>query len=560
MARSGINKALVQKARDALLARGERPSIDAIRVELGNTGSKSTIHRYLKELEGRAAPLAMEPGVPLSERLGQIVGQLAEALREEATETVAEERAELARERLVWRQRLQDGEERLRQLQAQYSELDARLTERHAAHEQLREQLQQRELELARALQAAQDLQGRLEDRDGQIRSLEEKHQHARDALEHYRQASREQREQDQRRHEAQLQQAQMELRQARQGLVVKQEELTRLHRDNERLLTEAAQLRRDQERLCGELPPLRERLAQAETSAQVAQVRLEGAQAEIRKLEAARAADTEQLRQAQAAASRHGGEALELYRALALRPDDCRPLLEMLLPLTTEAAAQLGQEFADDAQRLRTEREVEKLLKDRLEALLPCQAEGSQRALWLVEGCVGAALPGGAFSIALLRDGKPVLAIVTAPRGENGQLDCLAWAVGLEGLLRNGTPLNPNLPRLRLEKEARVLADRADEHLRRWSAPAELTLVPHPAYRLARVAAGDAVCALGSQSVSQRSLRAALALLKAAGGVLLDPRGQLIEPGRETLDGFWAGASSACALLVERSRQVRLR
>src|SRR5690606_41696388 len=91
MARSGINKALVQKARDALLARGERPSIDAIRVELGNTGSKSTIHRYLKELEGRAAPLAMEPGVPLSERLGQIVGQLAEALREEATETVAEE-------------------------------------------------------------------------------------------------------------------------------------------------------------------------------------------------------------------------------------------------------------------------------------------------------------------------------------------------------------------------------------------------------------------------------------------------------------------------------------
>jgi hypothetical protein len=45
MARSGINKALVQKTRDALLARGVRPSIDTVRIELGNTGSKGTIQR-----------------------------------------------------------------------------------------------------------------------------------------------------------------------------------------------------------------------------------------------------------------------------------------------------------------------------------------------------------------------------------------------------------------------------------------------------------------------------------------------------------------------------------
>ncbi len=50
MARGGINKAVVQKARTALLARGEHPSIDTVRIELGNTGSKTTIHRYLKEL------------------------------------------------------------------------------------------------------------------------------------------------------------------------------------------------------------------------------------------------------------------------------------------------------------------------------------------------------------------------------------------------------------------------------------------------------------------------------------------------------------------------------
>lgn len=48
MARGGVNKAIVLEARRALLARGENPSIDAVRIELGNTGSKTTIHRYLK--------------------------------------------------------------------------------------------------------------------------------------------------------------------------------------------------------------------------------------------------------------------------------------------------------------------------------------------------------------------------------------------------------------------------------------------------------------------------------------------------------------------------------
>lgn len=560
MARSGINKALVQKARDALVARGEHPSIDAVRIELGNTGSKSTIHRYLKELEGRSLPFPVQPELPVSERLAQIVAQLAEALEDEAAETVADERAEMARERLTWQERLQDSEEHARALQAQHDSLSAQLIERDAAYQQLREVLQQRELDLARALQAAQDLQMRLDDRDGQIRSLEEKHQHARDALEHYRQASREQREQDQRRHEAQLQQVQMELRQLQQSLMVKQDELTRLHRDNERLLTESAQSRREQERLGAELPPLRERLAQAETIAQVLQVRLDSAQADVLKLEAAREADAERLREARAAASRSGADRLDLYRALAVRPDDCRPLLEEVLPLASDAAARLGEQFASDAERLRIERETEQFLRERLEALLPCHAGGGQRAAWLVEGCVGAALHGGAISVALLRDGKPVLAVVTALDGRDEQVDCIAWASGLEGILRNGAPRAFDLSRLRLEKGAQVFADRADEQLRQWSAPAELVQVPHPAYRLARVAAGDGVCALGSQSVSQRSLRAALALLKAAGGVLLDPRGQLIDPGRETLDGFCAGASSACALVVERSRQVRLR
>jgi hypothetical protein len=50
VARAGLSKSEVQRARDQLIAEGRYPSADAVRATLGNTGSKSTIHRYLKEL------------------------------------------------------------------------------------------------------------------------------------------------------------------------------------------------------------------------------------------------------------------------------------------------------------------------------------------------------------------------------------------------------------------------------------------------------------------------------------------------------------------------------
>lgn len=55
MVNGGIDKARVQLARDALLKRGERITINAIRAELGNTGSRTTILRYLQELNRQDA-------------------------------------------------------------------------------------------------------------------------------------------------------------------------------------------------------------------------------------------------------------------------------------------------------------------------------------------------------------------------------------------------------------------------------------------------------------------------------------------------------------------------
>jgi len=247
MARGGINKALVQKARQVILTRGENPSIDAVRVELGNTGSKTTIHRYLKELEPADRSRGAVP-LSLSEQLANLVSQLADQLQEEAQAAVAGEREQLGRERIDYQQRIRQAESRIQQLEGQAA-LDAeRLQATHHELQQAREQRQQTEVENARLQQANRDLEERLQDRDAQIHSLEEKHQHARDTLEHYRQASKEQREQEQRRHESQVQQLQLETRQLQQTLIVKQDELTQLNRDNARLLTEARQLHKDQQ------------------------------------------------------------------------------------------------------------------------------------------------------------------------------------------------------------------------------------------------------------------------------------------------------------------------
>ncbi|MDF3934461.1 DNA-binding protein [Pseudomonas citronellolis] len=292
MARGGINKALVQKARQAILARGDNPSIDALRVELGNTGSKTTIHRYLKELESEVRGPAGQP-LPLGDELGNLVMQLAERLQQEARDSVADDRARLSRERLDYQQQVRLAQARIEQLESQNQALETRLKEALDSLQLSQQQKHQGELTNARLRQAAGDLETRLGERDAQIASLEEKHNHARIALEHFRQAAKEQREQEQRQHEARIQQLGAELRQLQQNLVLRQDELTRLNRDNERLLTEARLLRNEQHEQQQQLArqalaneALRQERAQAEGARTVLEQRNQALDAELGRLD----------------------------------------------------------------------------------------------------------------------------------------------------------------------------------------------------------------------------------------------------------------------------------
>lgn len=238
MARGGVNKAVVQAARLAILARGENPSIDAVRIEMGNTGSKTTIHRYLKELDGGIEPAAPS-AEPIDDELAGLVSRLAARLKEQAQEPIDQARAQFDQQRKTLETQLSDAQEANNELQQQYELQTLALTQESDTLHNTLAMLQTEQTRNAGLNQALADFELRLQDKDEQIRSLEEKHLHARDALEHYRNAVKEQRDQEQRRHESQVQQIQMELRQAQQSALVRQDEITQLHRDNERLLTE---------------------------------------------------------------------------------------------------------------------------------------------------------------------------------------------------------------------------------------------------------------------------------------------------------------------------------
>ncbi len=160
-------------------------------------------------------------------------------MKEKAQEPIDLALAQFEQQKAALLAQLEALEEAHGQLKQQFDIQAAALAEESAALQTASTSLQTEQTRNAGLSQACSDYELRINDKDEQIRSLEEKHLHARDALEHYRNAIKEQREQEQRRHEGQLQQVQAELRQAQQSAMVRQDEITQLHRDNERLLIE---------------------------------------------------------------------------------------------------------------------------------------------------------------------------------------------------------------------------------------------------------------------------------------------------------------------------------
>ena len=263
------------------------------------------------------------------------------------------------------------------------------------------------------------------------------------------------------------------------------------------------------------------------------------------------------------------------------------QPALSDLLPSVIAAAEAAGRILAAEfaradgprgaASHADVDEEIEADLREQLLALLPARWRGEETGLragpgsalcWLVDPHDGtsaflAGERGSAVSIALLRDGIPVLGVVHAPLSPDLGADTIAWAEGLDHLLRNGARVPPALADATLSAGAIVFASQAAPEWplgnARAVAPGRFVALPSIAYRLARTAVGDGVAAVSLNGPCGWDYAAGHALIRGAGGILLD------EASREvtyTVDGAsntgwcFGGAPQAAHALAARDWQ----
>ena len=190
---------------------------------------------------------------------------------------------------------------------------------------------------------------------------------------------------------------------------------------------------------------------------------------------------------------------------------------------LVVESRCPTGPRGAGDKAEIDVE--IERYLADRLTALLPARFVGEETPVrpgggspfcWLVDPHDGTwaylrGNRGSAVSVALLRDGVPVLGVVCAPMSPDRGWDLIAWAEGLPHLLRNGAEVRADLSRAALKAGAIVFLHHrtAERPVASGAAvtPARFVSLPSIAYRLARVAAGDGV----ATALPKRACRASI-------------------------------------------------
>jgi len=126
MSRKGISKEGVQAAVTALVSRGDRPTALAIRKELGDTGSMSTICRLLRAIDEEVATSRTELDSDLPETLQAAFQSKLEELWKTATSIAS---AEIKAIRSSASENVESSEKRLRDTIESMELLEAELAE-----------------------------------------------------------------------------------------------------------------------------------------------------------------------------------------------------------------------------------------------------------------------------------------------------------------------------------------------------------------------------------------------------------------------------------------------
>ncbi|NMX83606.1 inositol monophosphatase [Pseudomonas sp. WS 5503] len=259
----------------------------------------------------------------------------------------------------------------------------------------------------------------------------------------------------------------------------------------------------------------------------------------------------------------------------------DVQQILPLVISTVEQAGRFLAQEYVRPAGRrgygdkADIDLEIEEVLRAELLKLLPCDWWGEETGhvltgnslCWVVDPNDGTSdflhgFAGSAVSVGLLQGNMPVLGVVHAPVTAKGESDCIAWAVGMDHLLRNDTPIRVDLSQQDLDEGSLVMVSTAASGKpntnRELCSPGDFHPMPSIAYTLARVAAGDGVCGVSLYSVSAHDVVAGHALLIGAKGVLVDEHGSPIKYQTEAemhrvSKRCFGGTPNACADLVTR-------
>lgn len=231
---------------------------------------------------------------------------------------------------------------------------------------------------------------------------------------------------------------------------------------------------------------------------------------------------------------------------------------LEVAIHTAQEAGHVLREEFhrpgnphlADHGNAL--DKKVEQLIRRELTAFEPDwgyrgEETGYQPAkltgrllphLWLIDPSDGtssflAGARSSAVSIALLRDGEPVLGVVYAFAAPDDEGDLFAWAEGCGPIRRNGLPVQRPPWATEIGPQCIVLVsqdgDRNSSANQQCVHPGRYLKVPGIAYRLALVAVGEGEVGVSLNSPVGWDYAAGHALLIAAGGNLIDENGNRV-------------------------------
>lgn len=261
----------------------------------------------------------------------------------------------------------------------------------------------------------------------------------------------------------------------------------------------------------------------------------------------------------------------------------DRKPALDEALAAARAAGEILRADFhrpggaRGQVDKAEADLEAERLIRARLTAAFPRwgylgEETGRQdgvpgEPLWLVDPNDGTrdylqGRRGSTVSIGLIEDRRPVLGVVFAFAYPDDAGDLFAWAEGVGPLTRNGRPVTPCLPPTLGPLEVVLVSSKGDldpQGNLACAAPARYRSVPSIAHRLALVAAGEAAAASSLFAPGAWDYAAGHALIRAAGGLLVNEGGQPItyaEDGSSQARRAFAGSPEVAVELARRAWQ----